>query len=104
MENRMQQNLGKELGDKKLFYSQRQFDALIIARYQKGSLGSEVQGLILNKESNADIWKKSFAKNRSRRKENHMGDRYDYVWKWSLLGRWSRLYTFRRDWYRGLDR
>ena len=46
-------------GNEELLYSQRQFDALIIARYQLGSLGDKAQGLILNKESNPELWKEA---------------------------------------------
>lgn len=46
-------------GNEVLLYSQRQFDALIIARYQLGSLGDKAQGLILNKESDPELWKEA---------------------------------------------
>ncbi|MDE5590706.1 MAG: hypothetical protein K2J60_16465, partial [Acetatifactor sp.] len=64
METKIQDNLKKGLekagrGNEVLLYSQRQFDALIIARYQLGSLGDKAQGLILNKESDPELWKEA---------------------------------------------
>lgn len=58
MENKLKDNLQKELAGKTLYYSQREFDALMIMRYQVGSLRKIGQNLILNREADPEEWRK----------------------------------------------
>ena len=61
MEDSMRKNLRKELGNEAvLYYTQREYDALMIARYNTGSLGAEGQDLIISNTRNPEDWKRVF--------------------------------------------
>ena len=58
MERAIKQNLSKDLGENETIYvTQRAFDALIMMRYQLGSLGSEGQMLLLTNNQDPEMWK-----------------------------------------------
>lgn len=62
MESDMRRNLKKEIGGNALYYSWREFDALIIARYNKGALGINAQNCIVNYEKDSEKWKDALEK------------------------------------------
>ncbi len=43
-----------------LYYTQREYDALMIARYNTGSLGAEGQDIIISNTRNPEDWKRVF--------------------------------------------
>ncbi len=71
MEDNMKENL-KEDGVNVLYYSQREFDAFIIAKYQKGLMGGTIQQYIINHEQDPEKWYAELGKHGNERRANWM--------------------------------
>ena len=56
IENDMKNHLQEDLEDRVIYYNQRGFDALIIAEYNAGNLGSDLQNLIIYNSRSEDEW------------------------------------------------
>ena len=71
MEDDLKENI-KEDGLNVLYYSQREFDAFIIAKYQKGLMGRTIQQYIINHEPDPEKWYAELGNNGNERRANWM--------------------------------
>ena len=62
VDENLKHNINADLDGNILYCNQRTFDALVIAKYQTGTLGANIQKLIIEQEKNPEIWKNELMK------------------------------------------